>query len=386
MMPHRRSLVPVSRRLRARRGSALVIAILMAAIIAILTISAEVSSGTPLRAPTGARQALRAEAAGASAVGLAIDSWPVAWRHLAIGATASTSYPFETLTEGPVNATVTVTRESNTSFRFDVAATSPTSSITRSVHGEMPLVQFPWNAPIVTVGKVALYNGFNLDGYDNNFWGSALGCAPIGANSPGVYVADRTQIVRDDSATWYGAPTPMIVVNPALTTASLAQYGGANVQWLIAHANLVYPAGTTITPAPDAVNDGPNGCAGWGDQAGQNKGCEEYIPIIYAKGALTINGGSGVGIIVADGSVTLQNSAHFGGIIIVRSGSFTETGANTYLYGRVFGLDPSGTISLMSGWAVHSSCAVQRLAYSRQLSRPVLSTTLADVFEGRDNR
>ncbi len=370
---------------RNRRGSAIVIAILMAAIIALLTISAEVSSGTPLRAPVSAKQAVRVDAAAASAIGLAVDEWPVAWRHLAIGSSDSRAYSFESLTEGPVTSTVTATRESNTSFRFTATATSPTASASRSVHGEMPLLQFPWDAPVVTVGKVALYNGFKLNGNDVPFWGSTFGCAGAEPTSPGVYVANRNQIIRDDSTTWYGSPTPMVAVNAALTAASLSQYGGANVQSLIAHANLVYAPGTTITPAPNPVTDGPNSCAGWGDQAGQNKGCQEYIPVIYAQGPLTIDGGFGVGIIVADGSVTLQNSAFFGGIIIVRSGSLTVTGASR-VYGSVFGLDPNGTFSFISGWAIHSSCAVNRLSYSRQLSRPVLSTTLADLFQGRDNR
>lgn len=70
----------------------------------------------------------------------------------------------------------------------------------------------------------------------------------------------------------------------------------------------------------------------------------------------------------------------------MRQGSFTQTGANTYLLGRVLGLDPSGTISLISGYAVHSSCSVARIGFSRQISRPTLSTTLAAVFQGRDNR
>ncbi|MGI8547399.1 MAG: hypothetical protein ACR2M1_08685 [Gemmatimonadaceae bacterium] len=358
----------------------------MAAIIALLTISAEISSGTPLRAPTGAKQALRADAAAASAVGLAVDEWPVAWRHLTIGGSDTRTYSFEPLTEGPVTSTVTATRESNTSVRFDAVATSPTASSVRSVHGQIPLLQFPWNAPIVTVGKVALYNGFILDGDDYNFSGSTLGCPGTEANSPGVYITDRSQLVRDDSATWRGTGMPMIAVNSALTPASLSQYGGASVQSLIAHANLVYAPGSIVTPASNPGTDGPSGCAGWGDVSGENRGCQEYIPVIYAQGSLTIDGGAGVGIIVADGSVTIQNGARFGGVIIVRSGSFTETGATTYVYGRVFGLDPNGTVSLMSGSAVHSSCAVNRISFARQLSRPVLSTTLADLFQGRDNR
>ena len=372
-------------RLAMRRGSALVVAILLAAIIALLTISAEISSGTPLRVPTGARQALRADAAALSTVGLALDAWPITWRQLTIGGSDTRAYTFESLPTGNVTSTLTVTRESNTMYRFDVLASSPTGTSRRSVHGQRPFIQFPWGGVIVTLGTVTLNSTYNLDGIDTPLNTAQLNCPSTGPNVSGLYLANRAQLVSDDSATYYGS-APTVAVNSALTAAALSQFGGKSVQAIINQANLVYPPGTVVTPTANGGTDGPTGCSGWGYVYGTDNGCEQYYPVIYAQGTLVMNGGYGQGIIVADGTVTLQNNAVFSGVIVLRHGGLVQTGTNTLFFGRLIGLDPTSTISLQSGWGVNSTCSISHVNDVRQLSRPVLSTQIADLFQGRDNR
>jgi hypothetical protein len=151
-------------------------------------------------------------------------------------------------------------------------------------------------------------------------------CGAIPAVTAGVAAPDTARIC--DGAC--GAPGTRITGIPRLLTDSSV---AANLAALAATlvADIVVPVGAVVTPAP-VVTAGicdTSAANNWGDPAGG--ACASHWPVIRALGDLTIRGGSGQGIVVADGDVRFENGALFAGVVIAQDDIVTGAGGGTIL-------------------------------------------------------
>ena len=122
--------------------------------------------------------------------------------------------------------------------------------------------------------------------------------------------------------------------------------------------------------------------------------CKNYYPVIYAPGDLTINTGSGQGILLVEGSLTLSGNFTFDGIIIVHN-DLRKANGTVELHGTVMvqdykiecsvkamgagncndGTDVSGTFDLR-----YSKCAVQNALRGSAILVPVKQRSWAELY------
>jgi hypothetical protein len=151
---------------------------------------------------------------------------------------------------------------------------------------------------------------------------------------------------------------------------SLTYFRPGDRAWaaLASTADVVVPPNAVLTPAP-ATSAGACqvGTTNWGDPGGTSV-CASYYPVIWAQGDVTINGGVGQGILIADGDVRLASGAAFSGLVIARDDIVTLGGG-----GRILGAALAGdmrpgagdyTVVGSGSLVQYSSCALHSAVYA----------------------
>ena len=89
--------------------------------------------------------------------------------------------------------------------------------------------------------------------------------------------------------------------------------------------------------------------------------CQNYFPIIYAKGDMHITGGEGQGILLVEGDLSVQGGAEFFGPVIVK-GSLKTAGTGGHFHGGVMAANVDLEQSSLLGDAEisFSSCALKK--------------------------
>src|SRR4029079_7424129 len=114
-----------------------------------------------------------------------------------------------------------------------------------------------------------------------------------------------------------GAPR-MLADSLASDSMRYLLYGGQSRRSRTARAAVVLPPDANVTRGP-AVSAGVcqlGAPTNWGDPVGASA-CASFFPVIWAQGDITITGGAGQGLLIADGDVRLANGAQFAGLIVV---------------------------------------------------------------------
>lgn len=106
----------------------------------------------------------------------------------------------------------------------------------------------------------------------------------------------------------------------------------------------------------------------WGDPMHQDGPCASYFPLVFAKGDVTVHGGTGQGLLVVDGTVTVTAGATFAGVIVARGAVRVDDGAHVYGAVRSAG----GYIMLDGASVSFSACAVIRAARSTEAATRVV--------------
>jgi hypothetical protein len=152
------------------------------------------------------------------------------------------------------------------------------------------------------------------------------GCGVATANA-GVAAPDTTRVC--DGAC--GAAGTGIVGAPPLLADSTVTQRVASVTSAVT-PDIVLPAGAIVTPSPVAIGSLCDTLVltNWGDPVGAGP-CRTHMPVINALGDLTIRGGVGQGIIVANGDVRFENGAMFAGLVVAADDFLTGTGGGTVL-------------------------------------------------------
>jgi len=137
--------------------------------------------------------------------------------------------------------------------------------------------------------------------------------------SAAVVLAPSASLTVD--STVLGTAPSVIRASAAADSATYLRFGNAWWTDLAAAADVRLAAGAHVTSAP--VTSGSS-CvrvqSNWGDPSTSSSPCAARLPIVYAAGDLTIDGGLGQGALLVDGHLLIAGPFTFSGQIVARGG------------------------------------------------------------------
>jgi hypothetical protein len=221
-------------------------------------------------------------------------------------------------------------------------------------------------ASLTTGNSDALSGNSVVNGTDQNppNWQS---CGPLQPSLAGIRSDQGTTVSTSGSATVIG--TPPVRIDASVTDSTFSKFGDLTYTQLAAQANITLPGQNFSNSIGPVVTNGQCNTAvltNWGDGASPNGPCSNYFPIIHITGDATINGVQGQGILLVDGSLSVQGSFQFFGVTIVQGTLKTTGGGNTdaHFWGATLVHDSvSFGTNQLSGHANinYSSCALLRV-------------------------
>ena len=352
---------------RRRTGFALPAAIIALVLLSALVAGALFVSNEELRSGRGDASDQRALAAAEWALDRVILAWDTQ-RNTAQAVGATTVLVTES---GPPNDSlvVTATRVQRDAFWMTATATAGGDGrgipARHTIGASLRLVSavVPTRAALSTAGSVSVDGGV-IDGRDTPP-GDASGSICTGTlSAAGVAVADASRVTCLTCAT--SPATGVFGTPPIDSTASVDSaewWGDESVSALAKRSTFELPSGS-YTPRPSAMNnDCDRGDAlNWGDPS-SSSACADWFPVIHILGSVVLGPGSaGQGILVVDGSLRLEASARFVGVVVA-GGDIHVAGVGAEIVGAAFaGAANTATVSRVTdGGAIRfASCAIRR--------------------------
>jgi hypothetical protein len=369
----------MSRRpLTHRSGVALPAAVATLAIVSLFVAgSAYFTLQESRAARTSLTERAALEAAEYGATALARDWLPAQALLLPIGGTFG---PFTHSLSGGAAATARLTRATSTTFwAVSDGSAGSASALTLSRRSVGLVYRLGLAIPAVTAAltvhdSAAVVGGGVVSGTDSLGGGPSMvgACASVGAGVAGVSAPDSTHVCDGACGTTSGnirGMPPLMSAPLAGDSLSYLTLGDRTWLDLAAHADVVLPPNAIVTPGPSIVAGAcQRGFASnWGDPGG-GSACATFFPVIWAQGDVTINGGAGQGILIADGDIRLGGGTAFSGLIVSRDDIMTLGGGGT-IVGAAMARDARpgagdhtvvGTASLIQ----YSSCALHTALYA----------------------
>jgi len=198
-----------------------------------------------------------------------------------------------------------------------------------------------------------------------------LTCGPAGPALAGVRSDKGTTVSTSGQASVIGSPN--ILIDSTVTDSTFTKFGSINYTQLAASANITLPGSNFSNSIGPAVN-GSGQCdmtvqTNWGDGVNPAGPCGTYFPIVHITGDATINGTQGQGILLIDGSLSVQGGFQWFGITIVQGQLKTAGGGSTdaHFWGATMVHDSvSFGTNQLSGHANinYSQCAVLKVLNS----------------------
>jgi hypothetical protein len=213
----------------------------------------------------------------------------------------------------------------------------------------------------MTIGAPVNFGGGNVfvQGTDHTPAGWS-GCAAPAATLAGVR-AKNPGDANNSGGQMTG--TPPVLISPTMDSTTFMQYGTTSYNALAAAATIQLNAGT-YAPAP-VVTGGvcTAGSTNWGSPLAPAGACGKRYPIVhFGAGTTTISGGSGQGILLVDGDLTISGAFTYAGLIIVRGKMTTTAGGSPTVYGALLVQSMNFATTAFNGSAniYYSACALQR--------------------------
>jgi hypothetical protein len=162
-----------------------------------------------------------------------------------------------------------------------------------------------------------------------------------------------------------GSGGPTAATDPAAgDPRTYDQLGRVSVAGLADRAQVMIPAGAILSPMPDLRRDcRPDGnghlpAESWGEplRTGGRSACERHLPVIVARGDLTVAGGRGQGVLIVNGLLRIRGPFLFAGLILA-TGGIEVTGPDVGVYGAVLSA-ASGGVDWLGGALRRSACAL----------------------------
>ena len=220
-------------------------------------------------------------------------------------------------------------------------------------------IDFGIKASLTTQGGVSLQGNANVNGADQIPTGWA-NCDPPGPVMPGIR-DNGGNVTTGGNGTVTG--NPPVVNDPGLSNGTFTNFGGATYDQLAARANVTLPPGNYKTqPALIGGACDKSVLTNWGDGMTPGAACSTYFPIIHITGDATLNGDQGQGILLVDGTLSVQGSYQFFGITIIQGDLKTAGGGSTdaHFWGGVMAKNADLSVQNISGHATlnYSRCGL----------------------------
>lgn len=225
---------------------------------------------------------------------------------------------------------------------------------------------------ITAGGNVSVRGGADVKGNDAKppNWGTD--CPGSLVNKAGVVVPIGSSVTTVGASTITGSP-PTRQDPLAADANTYIRYGDETWNTLTAQANITFNGATTLGSAiaPTTLLLDPTTCDkgniyNWGEPwrgIGSISACNNYFPIIYANGDLTLNAqGRGQGILLVNGNVRINGQFEWYGLIIVTNDIVRGNGGAN-IYGAVMARNEIlADESIIAGTTTYqySSCALER--------------------------
>jgi hypothetical protein len=267
---------------------------------------------------------------------------------------------------------VTVTRLNGATYWFVSEGTSGVGTTVETKRRTSMVMRLA--IPSIKVGgAVTLAGGGTVKGSaqvsGKNINPSGWDCANYpGRDTTGVAYAPGTSLTVQKASNVVGTPSSYADPNAGVD-GNYIKYGDESWNSLAANADVKVLTNNPPDPAPDGTATTCNHTQNnWGEpwRSATNlnavKGCETYFPIIYVTQDLQVNNGRGQGVLLIEGSLTVNGRFEWNGIIVVKddinrgNGTPVITGA---VMARNANIADAGTQILGNATFQYSQCAIQ---------------------------
>ena len=236
---------------------------------------------------------------------------------------------------------------------------------------------------VVTQGQIELVGNATLTGADTDPQGWT-GCPVAPDDSlPGILTND-TSAVKGSNI--FGDPPWQ--EDATITDSSLTNFGDYDFDDLRQLAAIVLAGqnlSTNIFPRASGGTCTTSNTFNWGEPGTTVTECQGHFPVIYVDGDATINGVRGQGVLIVNGSLTIQGVFDFAGPIIVKD-DLDLTGANSGSGVRLTGGVIAGNViagkNSFSGNASisYSFCAIDRALRAGAMSKPLRERSWVNLY------
>lgn len=224
-------------------------------------------------------------------------------------------------------------------------------------------------------GAVTLGDDVRISGRDQSstVWGDCLGPdSSIAGIVAGVIAQPGAPVVEGSPPT---LETPGDSGFPASHTVAFDQLASQATNVISGGA---WATGPTISGGDCNISDPRN----WGDPLSPNAPCGDYWPIVRVQGDLHLQAGSGQGVLLVDGDLTVDGPYRFSGIVLVRGRFETgPLGGLVRLDGALFAARAGTAERPLSGIAVtYSKCMMSNSLQSSGTLVPLRSRSWKQLF------
>jgi hypothetical protein len=361
-----------------RAGVALPAAVVTLAIVSLFVAGSAFFTLQESRAArTSLTERAALEAAEYGATALARDWLPAHALFLPVGGTLG---PFTHGLSGGAAATARLTRSTSATFwAVSDGSAGSANALTLSRRSVGVVYRLGLAIPVVTAAltvrdSATVVGGGVVSGTDSLGGGPPVvgACASVGAGVAGVAATDSTHVCDGTcgitSGNIRGLP-PLISAAAAGDSLSYLTLGDRTWLDLVTAADIVLPPNAIVTPGPSLAGGTCQGgvASNWGDPGG-GSACASFFPVIWAQGDVTIDGGAGQGILLAEGDIRLAGGAAFSGLAIARDDIVTLGSGGTIL-GAALARDArsgAGDHTVIGGGSLiqYSSCTLHTALYA----------------------
>lgn len=351
--------------LRNERGVALLVTILGLVVAGSVVTAFVAVSVMDHRTASNTRRQGQAFAAAEYGLGQTIGNWNSASLNLtAVDASVAVS---GSTPQGSATYAGTVRRLNNELFLVNIVGEDGSSGAQARVGSFVRLraIDMDIRAALTTQGPTRIGGSTEIHGDNEDPLGWS-GCDPdsdlAGIRLPSAGDLD-TQGQCSDGSCIDGSP--QVDTDSTVADSTFFQYGDVDWDALVAMATKQLTPSTHTGVGP--TFDGNNNCQtsdqdNWGDPLNPASTCGGYFPILYSPGDLSISGGSGQGVLLVDGHLSVQGGFDFYGVVIVRK-SLKTTGTGGHFNGSVMAANVDLDQNTVLGDALvqYSACAKNRV-------------------------
>ena len=364
-----------------RSGVALPLALFTLVIAAVMITAVFYVGRLEQRMGTNAGAAVRAFEAAETGVGTIVANWD-AQQYNALSAGSSMTLPSVSLGANAVYSG-SVHRINTWHFLVQVEGRflRAGTAITRRQLGQIVRLDSPVFLPEAAVINrlgLTVTGSSTIDGDDHNPGGWS-GCTG-GSDEPAI--VDSTGMVTTTgpcAGQSCLSGSSRVVTDIGIDSLEFLDFRTVSYSGLASAATKIVSGSVSIGPSYSIgptcqVSDNYN----WGSPEDPSGACGGYFPIIHATGDLDITGGTGQGLLLVDGNLTLSGSARFYGVIVVQK-SVSLTGGE--INGSVFIRNADGTGSTINGTRIrYSRCAVLKAAAGASLANPLSERSWVQLY------